>query len=520
MKSFRHVLFVTGAATVLVTAALATAAPASPAPTARQAPAAPLATSAPPRHFETNHEGTFGGHKIRYKAVVEEFFLKDPVGNRTASLVATSYLRTDTPKGVDRPVLFVFNGGPGSASLWLHMGFAGPRRIDFQDVVKPHTTPPFHIVDNTESPLDVADVVLFDPVGTGFSRILKDGKPEQFYGVAQDAQSTVDFIEQWIRAYNRWNSAKYLLSESYGTDRAAVVSRLLAGGPSGTGNMDGITLNGIVLLGQALDMSGSAGTDARYVNELPTLAATACYHRKVAGSCTAESQAQEARKFGAETYLSALYAGNTLSSTERDAVAERLATLTGLSAGFIKDHDLRVSASDFAKELLKDQHQELGAYDGRYVLPDEGGAHDPVADDPAMGQYVPGFVATYNAYVRNELGVSIDEPYQAIVFRAINSRWDWGQGPGVMTPGNYSTDLAAAMHRNPQLRLMVGAGYYDLVTPLGTAEYMLRHADIPASATEVHLYPSGHMPYLGEDSRRALAKDLRAFLVETSTTGR
>jgi carboxypeptidase C (cathepsin A) len=273
--------------------------------------------------------------------------------------------------------------------------------------------------------------------------------------------------------------------------------------------MDGVTLNGIVLLGQALDMSGSAGNDLRYVNELPSLAATACYHHKAGASCTPDGQVAAARKFGQETYVRALYAGHDLPTGERDLVAGRLAELTGLPVDYIRDHDLRVSATEFAHELLKDQQRELGAYDGRYVLPSTGGAHDPVADDPAMGQYVPGFVAAYNVYMRDELHVSIDDRYEAISFRNINAHWDWGPGG---TPGNYATDLAAAMHRNPQLRLMVGAGYYDLVTPLGNAQYMLTHSDIPAAATTMHGYPSGHMPYLGDESRRALAHDLRVFL--------
>jgi carboxypeptidase C (cathepsin A) len=467
---------------------------------------------AKPRTFESVHEGMFGGHKVRYKAVVAEYFIKDAAGKRTASLIATSYLRTDVPKGAARPVVFVFNGGPGSASLWLHLGLVGPRRVDFPDAVSPPTTPPFHLVDNEESPLDVADIVLFDPPGTGFSRILPDGKPEEFYGVAQDAQTTVDFIEQWVRENDRWNAPKYLLSESYGTIRAAVVARLLAGGPMSTGNMDGVTLNGVILLGQALDFSSTSG-DLRYLNELPSLAATACYYHKVNSGCTAEDQVEAARKFSSDVYLRALYAGSALPASERDTVADRLASLIGLPSAYIRQHDLRVSASDFAHALLADRHEEIGTYDGRYVLPAANSGKDPVADDPAMGQYVPGFVAAFNLYVRNELGVSIDDNYEAIAFRTINARWDWGQGPGVQTPPvNYATDLAVAMRRNPRLRLMVGTGYYDLQTTLGTAEYTVAHSGIPSEATEMHLYPSGHMAYLGDDSRKMLARDLRAFL--------
>jgi carboxypeptidase C (cathepsin A) len=221
---------------------------------------------------------------------------------------------------------------------------------------------------------------------------------------------------------------------------------------------------------------------------------------------------EAARQFASEAYLKSLYAGSALPTGERNAVAERLASLIGLPAAFIRQHDLRVSASEFAHALLADQGKEIGTYDGRYVLPIANSGKDPVADDPAMGQYVPGFVAAFNLYVRNELRVSIDDGYQAIAFRTINARWDWGQGPGIQTPGNYATDLAIAMRRNPHLRLMIGTGYYDLQTTLGTAEYTVAHSGIPLEATEMHLYPSGHMAYLGDDSRRMLAHDLRAFL--------
>ncbi len=284
-----------------------------------------------------------------------------------------------------------------------------------------------------------------------------------------------------------------------------------------TGNMDGMTLNGVVLLGQALDMSGTAGNDNRYVNELPTLAATACYHHKVSASCTAQTQVEEARKFGSDIYIRALYAGHTLPTSERDAVADRLASLTGLPSSFVRDHDLRISTSDFAHTLLADRHEELGTYDGRYILPSGNSGKDPVADDPAMGQYVPGFVAAYNLYARGELGVSSSVCRLMTPTRPSHSGRSMRTGTGVMVPASVRRTttrriLQSPMRRNPQLRLMVGAGYYDLQTPLGTADYTLSHSGIPAVATQVHLYASGHMPYLGDESRQALARDLRAFL--------
>ena len=486
----------------------------SPQPdTVKAADAAPTPQTLPSlRHFETTHQGVFGGQQVHYKAVVAENFITNSSGKRTASIFTTSYIRTDVPKGTVRPVIFVFNGGPGSSSIWLHMGFVGPRRVDFADVLKPETVPPFHIVDNEDSPLDVADIVLIDPPGTGFSRILPDGKPEEFYGTMQDAKATVDLIERWVRENDRWNAPKYILAESYGTIRAAVVSRLLAGGPTETGSMDGMTLNGVILLGQALDLKGSAGEDTAHVNILPTFAATACYYGKTAAGCTVETQVAETKKFAADAYLKALYAGMNLSPADRDAMTARLAALTGLSPDFIRKNDLRISAAAFEQELLKDRGEQVGAYDARYTLPLTPNGKDPVADDPAMGQYVPAFVASFNTYQHDELGVSIDEPYEAISFRVVNAHWDYGRGPGAGADTNYAEDLSIAMRRNPHLRVMVGSGYYDLVTPLGSAEYVVAHAGFPIAATEIHVYPSGHMPYLGTKARQMLAHDVRAFI--------
>lgn len=485
---------------------------AQPAP-AHAPQASPPEPLAPPRRFESEHRGTFGGTPVRYHAVVAEHFVTDPAGRRTASIFTTSYVRTDAPKGVFRPVIFAFNGGPGSSSLWLHMGFVGPKRIAFGDDVKPETASPFRLVDNGESPLDVADIVLIDPPGTGFSRILPDGKPEQFYGVDQDARATVEVIEQWIRENGRWNAPKYLLSESYGTIRAAEVAKLLAGGPMGTGRMDGVTLNGVILLGQAMDMSrGGSADDRDYAEALPTLAATACYFGKGPAGCTAEGQAAAARAFTAGVYVEALYAGSRLAQAERVAIADKLSRLTGLPRAFILDHDLRVDARAFARALLADRGLQLGAYDARYTLPLSPNGNDPVADDPAMGQYVPGFVAALNLYMRRELGAALDRPYEAIAFRTVNARWDYGYGPGIPVGRNYGDDLGVAMRRNPELRLMVGAGYYDLVTTLGAAEYTVAHSGIPLERTRFHYYESGHMPYLGEEARLALARDVRAFV--------
>lgn len=502
----------------VATALMLTASAAHPTAPLRPEPpvAKPVAIAAEPRRFVTDHVATIQGKPVRYRATVEEFFITDPAsGQRTASIFTTSYLRTDVPKKKTvRPVLFAFNGGPGSASIWLNMGFLSPRTVDLGDPATPRTVPPFRLVDNDDTPLDVADIVLIDPAGTGFSRILPAGKPENFYGVQADAQATVAILRQWVQAYARWNAPKFLLSESYGTVRAAVVAKLMAGGPTATGSMDGMTLNGVILLGQAMQM-GATG-DQAILTLLPSLASTACFHHKVAADCTAEGQVAAARRFVEDRYQRALWLGSQLPAVERAAIADSLSRLIGLPKSVILAHDLRISAADFQRELLASTARQVGAYDARYVLPLAAAGGDPVADDPAMGQYVPAFVAAYADYARTDLKVTLDLPYEAIAFRAVNARWDYGSGPGVSIPFNFAPDMATAMRRNPAMRLMIGTGFYDLVTPLGTAEYTVDHHGIPRGRTLMREYPSGHMTYIGAVARAMTAGDVRAFLTSPS----
>lgn len=472
---------------------------ADPAPTAHE--------TRQPRIFRSEGQGSFGGVQLRYAAAVEEYLLPG------ASIFLTSYVRSDVKAAATRPVIFAFNGGPGSASIWLHMGLLGPRRVDFDDPARARTVAPFATVANPDSPLDVADIVLIDPPGTGYSRILPDGKAEQFYGTQQDAQAMVDVMQLWLRRHGRLNAPKYLISESYGTIRAAVMAKLMAGGPTQTGAMEGLTLNGVILLGQALDMGrGTEGDDRPYLGLLPSQAATACYFGKVAAGCTPQGQAEAAARFIDASYLPALYAGSRLPAERKAAVARQMSALIGISEKHILASDLRISGAAFARLLLADRGQRVGLYDARFVLPSQGAGNDPVADDPAMGQYVPGFAAAWNDYAARTLKVDLDMPYQPIAFRDVNARWDYGFGAGVPQGRNFAVDLATAMNRNPAMRLMVGTGYYDLVTPLGTAEYTLAHAGVPLGATSFHVYPSGHMPYLGADARSALVRDIRAFV--------
>ena len=474
--------------------------------------AAPPNQPSPQVIVSTRHHGTFGGASLDYAAVVEETRLSGPDGAPAASVVSFSYLKSGRADP-GRPVLFVFNGGPGSASIWQHLGVFGPRRLAIADGVKPAAVPPFHLEDNPNAPLDVADVVLIDPPGTGFSRLLPGAKPSDFYGVQQDAQATVDFIEAWLSAHDRWDSPKFLVGESYGTIRAAVVAKLAMGGPtSPAGRISGLSFNGVVLLGQAMDSSGDAARDAAAL--LPSLAATAWYHKRADAGKTLDATLTEARAFAGGDYLQALWAGDRLPLDARQAVAARMSALIGLPAGEILDDNLRITAPEFEAGLLRSDGLAVGAYDSRYTLSDKGGGGDPVADDPAMGQYVPAFVAAFHAYLKDELQVKLDVPYEAISFHAVNGPWDYGEGPGRHPPTNFALDLAAAMRRNPKMLLMIGAGAYDLVTPLGSAEYVAAHSSLPQDRVDIRTYEAGHMVYMGDRNAKALAADLRAFVAK------
>ncbi len=473
----------------------------------------PLATAPTARSFVSTGSGTFGTTQLTWRSEVEEIFVSGTGSTPGASIFTTSYVRTGKGASATRPVIFAFNGGPGASAIWLHLGFFGPRRIDMDDPANPQTTPPFRTIPNPDSPLDVADLMLIDPPGTGWSTVLPSGKPEHFYGVEQDAQAIVQVIREWLRRHGRLNAPKYLAGESYGTVRAAVVAKLLAGGPTETGEMTGITLNGVMMLGQIIDYSARGeGGDRGFVSILPTLAATACHFGKAAKDCTSEGQADAARRFIRERYVGALHAGSSLPDAERQSVAAELSNLTGLPVDSIIANDLRISGYYYARTLLAQNRKRLGMYDARYILPLGGDGGDPVADDPAMGQDVPSFIGAWSDYARDILKVQIDQSYQPISFRTINGRWDWGYGPGVPGGRNYGIDLAAAMTRNSKLRLMVATGWYDLVTPAGGAEYDIAHSGVPLAQTQFKYYQSGHMPYLGAEPRAVLARDIRAFV--------
>jgi len=465
----------------------------------------------------TRHEMVANGERITYDAIAGETLLTDLNGDPTARIFSFTYKRTDVDDP-NRPVLFIFNGGPGSASLWIHMGAIGPRRVVLDAEVNPSNVPPFGLESNPDSVLDVADPVFIDPVGTGFSRPADGVDPKRFWGVDEDAESVAQFIELWLSEHGRWNSPKYVLGESYGTMRAAVLPRALMGSPIYNGVMRGITLDGIILLGTTLGGRGGEGepsaeeTAAQQARTLPGLAVTAAFHGKASTASTAPDTIYgEAEAYARGPYKAALFKlqNGTLGEAERQAVMAELTRFTGLDASEIGE-DLHIGEREFAKLVLKDQGLEAGMYDSRYTLPLANTGNDPVADDPAMGRYVPGFVTAFNQMLRDDLDVEIARPYRAIYWKDLLQNWNW-QRRGVAPGQSFAVDLAWSMRRNPDLRLFVASGLYDLVTTPAEAYAQIADSGVPQDRVRFEDYPSGHMLYLG-GTAEAFADDLREFL--------
>lgn len=455
----------------------------------------------------TRHTGRFGNQTIAYKATTGETYLKDKDGEPTAAIFSTSYVKEG--KDPNRPVTFLFNGGPGSGSLWLHMGAFGPKRVVIPSDARDDAAPPYPIVDNVHSLLDVTDLVFIDPVGTGFSKALGKTEPKTFWGVTADAKSIAEFIRIWLRENGRWNAPKYLGGESYGTTRSAAVVRELEG------SFNDVALNGVLLISTILDFGAQAevpGNEMTYVVNMPSMAATAWYHKALAEQPPAlEPFLVEAREFAIGEYASALLKGSKLPPAERAAVRARLSRFTGLSEAYLERADLRVTPGRFYKELLRDRGLTVGRLDTRYTGRDFDSAGEEPDNDPSFYGIDGAYTAAMNAYVRDTLGLKIDREY--VTIGGINSRWDWDIGTGDATYyRNVAPWLGKAMRENSALRVFVGQGYYDMATPFFGAEYSLSRTGIPTERVTYSYYDAGHMMYVRDTDLAKLSHDIRAFI--------
>jgi len=453
----------------------------------------------------TRHTGTFGGQRIAYTATAGETFLRAEDGTPRAAIFSVSYVRE--PRDPSRPVTFLFNGGPGSGSVWLHMGAFGPRRVAIPSDGTDDGAPPYPIVDNPDSLLDVTDLVFIDPVGTGFSHALGETNPQDYWGVTRDAQSIAQFIRLWLNENGRWNSPKYLGGESYGTTRSAAVLNQLEGA------YNDVALNGVILISTVLDFGAGAdtpGNEMTHILNLPSMAATALYHGK-AQAPSVEAFVEEARRFAIGPYAHALLQGQALGAEERANVRRELARFTGLSEQYLEQADLRVTPSRFYKELLRDRGLTVGRLDARYTGRDYDNAGEEPDNDPSFYGIDAGYTAAVNQHIRETLGFRTDRSYVTI---GSVQPWDWrlGQGRDSDAYLNVTPYIGRALRENSGLRIFVGQGYYDFATPFFAAEYALSRTGIPQDRIHYRYYGSGHMMYVRDDDRVALSRDVRDFI--------
>ena len=460
-----------------------------------------------PQVSVTRHVGTFGGQRVAYTATAGETFLRAEDGTARAAIFSVSYVRE--PRDPNRPVTFLFNGGPGSGSVWLHMGAFGPRRVAIPSNGTDDGAPPYPLVDNPDSLLDVTDLVFIDPVGTGFSHALGDTNPQDYWGVTKDAQSVAQFIRLWLNANGRWNSPKFLGGESYGTTRTAAVLNQLEG------TYNDVALNGIILISTILDFGAGAdtpGNEMTHILNLPSMAATALYHGK-AEAASVEQFVEEARRFAMGPYAHALLQGARLPADERAAVRRELARFTGLSETYLDQADLRVTPDRFYKELLRDRGLTIGRLDARYTGRDYDNAGETPDNDPSFYGIDAGYTAAVNQHLRETLGFRTDRSYVTI---GPVGPWDWRLGGGRDNDVyvNVAPYIGRGLRENSGLRVFVGQGYYDFATPFFAAEYALSRTGIPQDRIRYHYYGSGHMMYVRDEDRSALSRDVRAFIRE------
>ncbi len=467
-----------------------------------------------PLHSETSHSITIDGQVIAYTATAGQLLMKNDKDEPIALFGYTAYVKNGGDRE-QRPVLFAYNGGPGSASMWLHMGILGPQRTVIEDAGFA-TVGPFKRVENQFSILDRADLVMIDPVGTGFSLPVGSAKGEDFWGVDQDIESVSNFIARWVTDNGRWQSPKYLLGESYGGIRSGGVAFKLLQAHS-------LTLNGVILVSPYMDFAaGNAGLamDLPYVNYFSTYAATAWYHKAIKNRPDdLQAFLRQAEAFAINEYAPVLFKGSTATEAERKHILGGMERFTGIRADYWDRANMRVDEGRFVKELLRDRRQTVGRIDSRFVNDGLNHIAENYTYDPFFPAVGPAFVATFNDYYREVLGVKTDRQY--VTSGGLWRHWDNthaqpGQTQYEKVPyANTAVDLGYAMVQNPNMRLLVQQGYYDLATPYGATDHFINHLPIPArlrSNITLKHYEAGHMMYVHPQVMKRFKADLAAFI--------
>lgn len=455
----------------------------------------------------TSHEIDIGNKKIAYKATAATVHLKDEKGDPTASIFYVSY-QVDSSNKAKRPITFCFNGGPGSSSVWLHLGVLGPKRVQLTDNAK--IQPPYELVENVYSLLDVTDLVFIDPVSTGFSRAIPPTESKKFHCVDEDVKSIAEFIRIYLTLNNSWDCPKFIVGESYGTTRAAALAAYLH-------DESFIPVNGVVLISTVLNfqcIDFNHGNDLPYLLYLPSYTAAAWAHKRLSPDLQSNltTAVEEARHFVEQEYVQALFKGDSLSPEEREKVVKGLNRFTGLSIDYITNCNLRVSLLRFLKELARDQHVTIGRFDSRFIGRDRDSSGEYSEYDPSFEVVVGAFNASINHYFSTDLDIKKDIEYRAL---ADVRPWNYGSDNCYF---DVSDSLRSTMTKNSQLNLFVANGYFDLATPFFATEYTFNHLCLnPALKPHITLkyYEGGHMMYTDESILKQMKEDLRQFYEKT-----
>jgi carboxypeptidase C (cathepsin A) len=502
------------AAAVFAGLVLATAAKAQQPPAAARDSGARAAPGpVPPEDSSvTLHTIRIGGQTIPYRAMAATLLLKNDSGAPIGRLYYTAYTRTDARDPSTRPLAFVYNGGPGAASAWLHMGAFGPRRIVTNDAA-PTPPPPYRLVDNANSLLDVTDMVFIDPIGTGFSKPVGKGTGKDFWGIDEDGKALQQFVAQYVSRNGRWNSPKYLIGESYGTTRSAVLVNRLQGN-------EGMDFNGVVLISSVLDfetLTFSPGHDISYVLYLPSYAATAAYHHVIPQPANLTAFLDTVRQYAAGPYASALAKGSALPAEERQSVLRQLAAYTGLGTDYLDKANLRVNLGQYMAELQRSHGLVTGRLDARFSGPEVNLLRENAPSDPQSDAITGAFTAAINSYLRDELKYGGDQRYAV----GGDVQWNWSRegSRGWRGTPYVGNDLADALVSNPSLRVEIENGYYDMATPFYATEYTMDHlglrGDLRGHIT-LKYYDAGHMMYLREPDLAQLKANIAQFIGATS----
>jgi carboxypeptidase C (cathepsin A) len=457
---------------------------------------------------ESQHQIIVDGAALTYTATAGVIPLRDEEKDEnTARIFFTAYTLSDVEDTASRPLFFVFNGGPGSSSVWLHLGAIGPKRVKMQDEGW-MPAPPFRLEDNQHTWLGLADLVFIDPVGTGYSRATDSEKKKDFWSLENDLKSVGEFIRLYLTRYKRWHSPLFLAGESYGTTRAAGLAGYLFD--------RGVAFNGLVLISTVLNFQTiefEQGNDLPFVLFLPTYAATAWYHQRLPPDLQARSLQDvlaEAEAWAETSYTVALAIGDRLTGDERSALIEKLARFTGLEPRFIDYSRLRIRDRHFFKELLRDQQRTVGRLDSRFKGVDRLAVSETPEFDPAMTAILPPYTAMLNQYVREELGYETDLRYE-IISTDVGKDWQWNRGKFPDT----SEPLRSAVAKNPFMKVFLAMGYYDLATPHFATQYTLSHMDLDPTVRgnfQMAYYEAGHMLYLDLKSLGKFKTDVTGFI--------